>query len=119
MARMFDTRRSNHRAEAASRPDTFQPCRRCKRDCVRKRGVCTQRLRAARYRKKRKDHRHGERDGGPERIPRRARPDQARRPVLDGEGRIVALNRAIQEDEFDDLGKIGSLQNGWAGYVGI
>jgi DMSO/TMAO reductase YedYZ molybdopterin-dependent catalytic subunit len=29
------------------------------------------------------------------------------------------LERIVVKDEFDDLGKIGDLQNGWAWYVGI
>src|SRR5215469_4197585 len=29
------------------------------------------------------------------------------------------LQRIVVKDEFDDLGKIGDLQNGWAWYVGI
>jgi DMSO/TMAO reductase YedYZ molybdopterin-dependent catalytic subunit len=32
---------------------------------------------------------------------------------------VKFLERIVVEDEFDDLGKIGSLQNGWAWYVGI
>ena len=32
---------------------------------------------------------------------------------------VKFLERIIVKDEFDDLGKIGSLQNGWAWYVGI
>jgi DMSO/TMAO reductase YedYZ molybdopterin-dependent catalytic subunit len=29
------------------------------------------------------------------------------------------LQRIVVKDEFDDLGKNGDLQNGWAWYVGI
>jgi len=29
------------------------------------------------------------------------------------------VERIVVKDEFDDLGKIGDLQNGWAWYVGI
>jgi DMSO/TMAO reductase YedYZ molybdopterin-dependent catalytic subunit len=32
---------------------------------------------------------------------------------------VKFLERIVVKDEFDDLGKIGSLQNGWAWYVGI
>jgi DMSO/TMAO reductase YedYZ molybdopterin-dependent catalytic subunit len=32
---------------------------------------------------------------------------------------VKFLERIVVADEFDDLGKIGSLQNGWAWYVGI
>lgn len=32
---------------------------------------------------------------------------------------VKFLERIVVTDEFDDLGKIGSLQNGWAWYVGI
>jgi len=32
---------------------------------------------------------------------------------------VKFLERIVVSDEFDDLGKIGSLQNGWAWYVGI
>jgi DMSO/TMAO reductase YedYZ molybdopterin-dependent catalytic subunit len=32
---------------------------------------------------------------------------------------VKFLERLVVTDEFDDLGKIGSLQNGWAWYVGI
>lgn len=32
---------------------------------------------------------------------------------------VKFLDRILVKDEFDDLGKIGSLQNGWAWYVGI
>jgi DMSO/TMAO reductase YedYZ molybdopterin-dependent catalytic subunit len=32
---------------------------------------------------------------------------------------VKFLQRIVVTDEFDDLGKIGSLQNGWAWYVGI
>jgi DMSO/TMAO reductase YedYZ molybdopterin-dependent catalytic subunit len=32
---------------------------------------------------------------------------------------IKFLERIVVRDEFDDLGKIGDLQNGWAWYVGI
>ncbi|MBV8743402.1 MAG: molybdopterin-dependent oxidoreductase [Sinobacteraceae bacterium] len=32
---------------------------------------------------------------------------------------VKFLDRMVVKDEFDDLGKIGSLQNGWAWYVGI
>ena len=32
---------------------------------------------------------------------------------------VKFLERIEVKDEFDDLGKIGSLQNGWAWYVGI
>ena len=32
---------------------------------------------------------------------------------------VKFLQRIVITDEFDDLGKIGSLQNGWAWYVGI
>jgi DMSO/TMAO reductase YedYZ molybdopterin-dependent catalytic subunit len=32
---------------------------------------------------------------------------------------VKFLDRIVAKDEFDDLGKIGSLQNGWAWYVGI
>jgi DMSO/TMAO reductase YedYZ molybdopterin-dependent catalytic subunit len=32
---------------------------------------------------------------------------------------VKFLDRIVVADEFDDLGKIGSLQNGWAWYVGI
>ena len=32
---------------------------------------------------------------------------------------VKFLDRIVVRDEFDDLGKIGSLQNGWAWYVGI
>jgi DMSO/TMAO reductase YedYZ molybdopterin-dependent catalytic subunit len=32
---------------------------------------------------------------------------------------VKFLGRIVVKDEFDDLGKIGSLQNGWAWYVGI
>jgi DMSO/TMAO reductase YedYZ molybdopterin-dependent catalytic subunit len=32
---------------------------------------------------------------------------------------VKFLERIVVEDEFDDLGRIGSLQNGWAWYVGI
>jgi DMSO/TMAO reductase YedYZ molybdopterin-dependent catalytic subunit len=32
---------------------------------------------------------------------------------------VKFLDRIVVKDEFDDLGKIGSLQNGWAWYVGI
>jgi DMSO/TMAO reductase YedYZ molybdopterin-dependent catalytic subunit len=32
---------------------------------------------------------------------------------------VKFLERIMVKDEFDDLGKIGSLQNGWAWYVGI
>ena len=32
---------------------------------------------------------------------------------------VKYLQRIVVTDEFDDLGKIGSLQNGWAWYVGI
>ncbi|MEP6885721.1 MAG: molybdopterin-dependent oxidoreductase [Gammaproteobacteria bacterium] len=32
---------------------------------------------------------------------------------------VKFLERIVVRDEFDDLGKIGSLQNGWAWYVGI
>jgi DMSO/TMAO reductase YedYZ molybdopterin-dependent catalytic subunit len=32
---------------------------------------------------------------------------------------VKFLQRIVVADEFDDLGKIGSLQNGWAWYVGI
>jgi DMSO/TMAO reductase YedYZ molybdopterin-dependent catalytic subunit len=32
---------------------------------------------------------------------------------------VKFLERLVIKDEFDDLGKIGSLQNGWAWYVGI
>ena len=32
---------------------------------------------------------------------------------------VKFLEKIVVADEFDDLGKIGSLQNGWAWYVGI
>jgi DMSO/TMAO reductase YedYZ molybdopterin-dependent catalytic subunit len=32
---------------------------------------------------------------------------------------VKFLDRIVVTNEFDDLGKIGSLQNGWAWYVGI
>ena len=32
---------------------------------------------------------------------------------------VKFIERIVVKDEFDDLGKIGSLQNGWAWYVGI
>ncbi len=32
---------------------------------------------------------------------------------------VKFLDRIVVKDEFDDLGRIGSLQNGWAWYVGI
>lgn len=32
---------------------------------------------------------------------------------------VKFLERIVVADEFDDLGKVGSLQNGWAWYVGI
>jgi DMSO/TMAO reductase YedYZ molybdopterin-dependent catalytic subunit len=32
---------------------------------------------------------------------------------------VKFLHRIVVKNEFDDLGKIGSLQNGWAWYVGI
>jgi DMSO/TMAO reductase YedYZ molybdopterin-dependent catalytic subunit len=32
---------------------------------------------------------------------------------------VKFLDRIVVADEFDDLGKIGSLQNGWSWYVGI
>jgi DMSO/TMAO reductase YedYZ molybdopterin-dependent catalytic subunit len=32
---------------------------------------------------------------------------------------VKFLQRIVVADEFDDLGKIGSLQNGWSWYVGI
>ena len=32
---------------------------------------------------------------------------------------VKFLDRIVIKDEFDDLGKIGSLQNGWSWYVGI
>jgi DMSO/TMAO reductase YedYZ molybdopterin-dependent catalytic subunit len=32
---------------------------------------------------------------------------------------VKFIERIVVADEFDDLGKIGSLQNGWAWYVGI
>jgi DMSO/TMAO reductase YedYZ molybdopterin-dependent catalytic subunit len=32
---------------------------------------------------------------------------------------VKFLERIVVTNEFDDLGKIGSLQNGWAWYVGI
>jgi DMSO/TMAO reductase YedYZ molybdopterin-dependent catalytic subunit len=32
---------------------------------------------------------------------------------------VKFLERIVVADEFDDLGKIGALQNGWAWYVGI
>lgn len=32
---------------------------------------------------------------------------------------VKFLRRIVVTDEFDDLGKIGSLQNGWAWYTGI
>ena len=32
---------------------------------------------------------------------------------------VKFLDRIVVKDEFDDLGKIGDLQNGWAWYVGI
>ena len=32
---------------------------------------------------------------------------------------VKFLRRIVVTDQFDDLGKIGSLQNGWAWYVGI
>ncbi|HTX23326.1 MAG TPA: molybdopterin-dependent oxidoreductase [Steroidobacteraceae bacterium] len=32
---------------------------------------------------------------------------------------VKFLERIVVKDEFDDLGKIGDLQNGWAWYVGI
>lgn len=32
---------------------------------------------------------------------------------------VKFLERIVVNDEFDDLGKIGPLQNGWAWYVGI
>ena len=32
---------------------------------------------------------------------------------------VKYLGRIVVADEFDDLGKIGSLQNGWSWYVGI
>ena len=32
---------------------------------------------------------------------------------------VKFLQRIVVTDDFDDLGKIGSLQNGWAWYVGI
>jgi DMSO/TMAO reductase YedYZ molybdopterin-dependent catalytic subunit len=32
---------------------------------------------------------------------------------------VKFLDRIVVKDEFDDLGKIGSLQNGWSWYVGI
>lgn len=32
---------------------------------------------------------------------------------------VKYLDRIVVKDEFDDLGKIGSLQNGWSWYVGI
>ena len=32
---------------------------------------------------------------------------------------VKFLQRIVVKDEFDDLGKIGDLQNGWAWYVGI
>jgi DMSO/TMAO reductase YedYZ molybdopterin-dependent catalytic subunit len=32
---------------------------------------------------------------------------------------VKFLDRIVVNDEFDDLGKIGSLQNGWSWYVGI
>jgi DMSO/TMAO reductase YedYZ molybdopterin-dependent catalytic subunit len=32
---------------------------------------------------------------------------------------VKYLERIVVKDEFDDLGKIGSLQNGWSWYVGI
>ena len=32
---------------------------------------------------------------------------------------VKFLERIVVADEFDDLGKIGSLQNGWAWYAGI
>jgi DMSO/TMAO reductase YedYZ molybdopterin-dependent catalytic subunit len=32
---------------------------------------------------------------------------------------VKFLERIVVTDEFDDLGKVGSLQNGWAWYVGI
>ena len=32
---------------------------------------------------------------------------------------VKFLQRIVVTDEFDDLGKIGSLQNGWSWYVGI
>jgi DMSO/TMAO reductase YedYZ molybdopterin-dependent catalytic subunit len=32
---------------------------------------------------------------------------------------VKFIERIVVKDDFDDLGKIGSLQNGWAWYVGI
>jgi DMSO/TMAO reductase YedYZ molybdopterin-dependent catalytic subunit len=32
---------------------------------------------------------------------------------------VKFLDRIVVKDEFDDLGKFGALQNGWAWYVGI
>jgi DMSO/TMAO reductase YedYZ molybdopterin-dependent catalytic subunit len=32
---------------------------------------------------------------------------------------VKFLDRIVVKDDFDDLGKIGSLQNGWSWYVGI
>jgi DMSO/TMAO reductase YedYZ molybdopterin-dependent catalytic subunit len=32
---------------------------------------------------------------------------------------VKFIERIVVANEFDDLGKIGSLQNGWAWYVGI
>jgi DMSO/TMAO reductase YedYZ molybdopterin-dependent catalytic subunit len=32
---------------------------------------------------------------------------------------IKYIQRIVVKDDFDDLGKIGDLQNGWAWYVGI
>lgn len=32
---------------------------------------------------------------------------------------VKFLDRIIVKDEFDDLGEVGSLQNGWSWYVGI
>lgn len=32
---------------------------------------------------------------------------------------VKFLDRIVVKDEFDDLGKVGSLQNGWSWYVGI
>jgi DMSO/TMAO reductase YedYZ molybdopterin-dependent catalytic subunit len=32
---------------------------------------------------------------------------------------VKFLRRIIVKDEFDDLGKIGALQNGWSWYAGI
>ena len=29
------------------------------------------------------------------------------------------IRRIVVKDEFDDLGKLGALQNGWAWYAGI